>query len=290
MKKYQNQHAKLIYTAATAAICIAILLVILKGIAWWLSGSVSLLAGLTDSLLDSIASLVNFMAITVALKPADDDHRYGHGKAEALAGLAQAAFITISAIIVAWQGVNKLLHPEPLESTSWSLIVIVFSIVITAVLLAFQHYVIKKTSSTAIAADSLHYRSDLLLNISILIALLCNYWGWQSSDAIFGIGISFYILWSAISIAKESTSILMDEELPSEIMDQVMEITKDIPDIMGVHDLRSRKSGTDWFIQLHLELPEDMILKEAHCRCVELRKTLQNHWPNADIIIHADPR
>lgn len=283
------QHAKLIKTAAIASVMVAILLVLLKAAIWWLTGSVSLLAGLTDSLLDSLASLLNLIAITIALKPADHNHRFGHGKAEALAGLGQAVFITISALLVGWQGVKHLLQPIPLVNAYWSILVMLFSLVITIALVIFQRYVVKKTASTAITADSLHYKSDILLNISILLALLLSYHGWQQSDAFFGVLIACYILWSAYSVGKEAIAILMDKELPEKVVKQMLALAEAVPDVMGIHDLKTRKSGSHWFVQLHVELPATMSLFKAHQLCLQIREVIQQQWPQADVIIHADP-
>lgn len=283
------QHAKLIKTAAIASVMVAILLVLLKAAIWWLTGSVSLLAGLTDSLLDSLASLLNLIAITIALKPADHNHRFGHGKAEALAGLGQAVFITISALLVGWQGVKHLLQPIPLVNAYWSILVMLFSLVITIALVIFQRYVVKKTASTAITADSLHYKSDILLNISILLALLLSYHGWQQSDTFFGVLIACYILWSAYSVGKEAIAILMDKELPEKVVKQMLALAEAVPDVMGIHDLKTRKSGSHWFVQLHVELPATMSLFKAHQLCLQIRGVIQQQWPQADVIIHADP-
>lgn len=283
------QQIKLIKTAAIASVMVAILLVLLKAVIWWLTGSVSLLAGLTDSLLDSLASLLNLIAITIALKPADHNHRFGHGKAEALAGLGQAVFITISALLVGWQGVKHLLQPMPLVNAYWSILVMLFSLVITIALVIFQRYVVKKTASTAITADSLHYKSDILLNISILLALLLSYHGWQQSDAFFGVLIACYILWSAYSVGKEAIAILMDKELPEKVVKQMLALAEAVPDVMGIHDLKTRKSGSHWFVQLHVELPATMSLFKAHQLCLQIRGVIQQQWPQADVIIHADP-
>lgn len=186
-----RDHARLMRRATATALATAILLALSKAVAWWLSGSVSLLAGLTDSLLDGAASLLNLLAVHYSLRPADDDHRYGHGKAEALAGLGQAAFICVSAILVGVQGVDRLLHPQPLGAQGVGIAVMIFSLVMTAVLLTYQHHVVKITGSTAVRADSLHYRSDLLLNSSILLALVLASFGWERTDALFGIAIAF---------------------------------------------------------------------------------------------------
>ncbi|RIA20604.1 cation diffusion facilitator family transporter [Ectopseudomonas oleovorans] len=284
------QHARLMRLATRAALTVALTLVLAKAIAWWLSGSVSLLAGLTDSLLDSAASLINLIAVHFALRPADEDHRYGHGKAEALAGLGQALFIGVSAILIGLQGIERLQSPQPLEAEGVGIAVMLLSLALTVVLLAFQRKVVRETGSTAIHADSLHYRSDILLNSSILLALLLTRFGWQQMDAIFAIGIAFYIFWSAISIVRGSIAVLMDEELPSETSEHMYDLANAVPGVLGAHDLRTRISGTRWFVQLHLELPGEMSLSEAHNHCVAVEKAIHEHYPRAEVLVHADPQ
>ena len=283
------EHARLLRRATSAALATAMLLALSKAVAWWLSGSVSLLAGLTDSLLDSAASLLNLLAVHYSLRPADDDHRYGHGKAEALAGLGQAAFICVSAILVGVQGVDRLLHPQPLGAQGVGIAVMVFSLVMTALLLSYQRHVVKLTGSTAIRADSLHYRSDLLLNASILLALVLAGFGWERLDALFGIGIAFYILWSAVSIVREAGAVLMDTELSPEISEHMQQLVRDIPGVHGCHDFRTRISGTRWFVQLHLELPGELPLSRAHDLCVAAEEAISSRYPQAEVLVHADP-
>ena len=188
------EHARLLRLATRASVAVASLLIVTKAIAWWLSGSVSMLAGLTDSLLDGMTSFLNLLAVHYALRPADDDHRYGHGKAESLAGMAQALFIAVSAVLIAFQAIERLKHPEPISAPWIGIGVIVFSLVMTVALLVLQHRVVKATGSNAVHADSLHYRSDLLLNGSILVALVMASFGWPQLDAWFGLGIAAYIL------------------------------------------------------------------------------------------------
>ena len=204
------QHARLMRLATRAALATALLLALAKAVAWWLSGSVSLLAGLTDSLLDGAASLLNLIAVHYALRPADEDHRYGHGKAEALAGLAQALFVGASAVLVAVQAIERLQHPQPLGAQTLGIAVMLLSLAMTVALLLFQRHVVRVTGSTAVRADSLHYRSDLLLNSGILLALVLAGFGWQRLDPLFGLGIAAYILWSAVSIVREAVAVLMD--------------------------------------------------------------------------------
>ena len=284
------EHARLMRLASGAALAVALSLALAKAIAWWMSGSVSLLAGLTDSLLDGAASLLNLLAVHYALRPADDDHRYGHGKAEALAGLGQALFIGVSAILVGVQGVNRVLHPEPLGAQSLGIVVMLMSLALTAGLLLFQQHVVKVTGSTAIRADSLHYRSDLLLNSSILLALILAGFGWHRLDAIFGIAIAFYILWSALSIARESIAVLMDAELSVEITERMHLLACAVPEVLGAHDLRTRISGTRWFVQLHLELPNEMPLSVVHDLCEQVEAAIRAEFPQAEVLVHPDPQ
>ncbi|WP_447745564.1 cation diffusion facilitator family transporter [Pseudomonas nicosulfuronedens] len=283
-------HAHLMRLATFASLGVAITLIVAKGIAWWLSGSVSLLAGLTDSLLDGAASFLNLLAVHYAIRPADDDHRYGHGKAESLSGLAQALFIAVSAVLVGAQAFDRLQHPAPVEAVGWGIAVMVLSLVLTACLLAVQGYVVKITGSNAIRADSLHYRSDLLLNSSILVALLLAQFGWQQMDAIFGLGIALYILWSSFQIARESVAVLMDEELPPDVSTRMLELVREVPGVLGAHDLRTRISGTHWFVQLHLELPGELSLSKAHYLCDEAVLAIHKEFPRAEVLVHADPQ
>ncbi|WP_339464717.1 MULTISPECIES: cation diffusion facilitator family transporter [unclassified Pseudomonas] len=284
------EHARLLRLATRASVAVACTLIIAKAIAWWLSGSVSMLAGLTDSALDGIASLINLLAVHYALRPADDDHRYGHGKAESLAGMAQALFIGGSAVLIAFQAYERIKQPEPLGAPWISIGVIIFSLVLTVALLILQHRVIKQTGSNAVRADSLHYRSDLLLNGSILLALVLAGLGFSQLDAWFGLGIAAYILWSAIQIGRESFSVLMDEELPTDVSQHMLDLACSVPGVLGAHDLRTRISGHHWFVQLHLELPGELTLSVAHSISDQAADAIHKAYPRAEVLVHADPQ
>ncbi|SOB54583.1 cation diffusion facilitator family transporter [Pseudomonas lundensis] len=284
------EHARLLRLATRASVAVASLLIVTKAIAWWLSGSVSMLAGLTDSLLDGVTSFLNLLAVHYALRPADDDHRYGHGKAESLAGMAQALFIAVSAVLIAFQAIERLKHPEPISAPWIGIGVIVFSLVMTVALLVLQHRVVKATGSNAVRADSLHYRSDLLLNGSILVALVLASFGWPQLDAWFGLGIAGYILWSAIQIARQSFSVLMDEELPADVSQNMLELACSVPGVLGAHDLRTRISGNIWYVQLHLELPGELTLSVAHDLSDRAAEAIERRYPQAEVLVHADPQ
>lgn len=283
------QHARLMRLATAAALSMALGLALAKAIAWWQSGSVSLLAGLTDSLLDGAASLLNLIAVHYALRPADEDHRYGHGKAEALASLGQALFIGASAVLVGIQGIRRLLDPQPLAAENLGIAVMLLSLALTGALLLFQRHVVRVTGSTAIQADSLHYRSDLLLNAGILLALVLASFGWQRLDPLFGLGIALYILWSALSIVREAAAVLMDQEIAAELSERMHVLACGVPKVLGAHDLRTRRSGTRLFVQLHVVLPGELNLVQAHALCDEVEAAIRAEFPRAEVLVHADP-
>jgi len=284
-----EERARLLTLATRASVAVALLLIALKGGVWLASGSVSLLAGLIDSLMDAGASTINLFAVGYALKPADKEHRFGHGKAEALAGLAQAAFITGSALLVLAQGIDRLLHPQPLEAAWSGIAVMLFSIIATLALLAVQRHVIKRTGSTAIGADALHYRSDLLLNLSIIAALLLAQFGVQRADALFGLAIALFIAFGAVQIGRQAVQILMDRELPDGVRAHILQLARSIPGVLDIHDLRTRESGQHWFIQLHLELPAELSLTQAHEVGEQVRLAIISHYPQAEVLVHKDP-
>jgi len=257
--------------------------------AWLLTSSVSILASLIDSLLDLAASLVNLVAVRYSLLPADEEHRFGHGKAESLAGLGQATFIAGSAVFLILHALDRLLHPQPLAGLTIGIAVMLFSVAATALLLAIQRYVIRRTGSTAIRADSLHYATDLLTNLSTILALTLAAWGWPNVDALFAIGIAIYILKSAWQIGFEAVQLLMDRELLPEDQAQILAVARQFPGVHDVHDLRTRRSGQTCFIQLHVELDGGMPLAKAHVITREVQTALQRAFPNGDIIIHQDP-
>ena len=198
-------------------------------------------------------------------------------------------FISVSAILVGVQGVDRLLHPQPLGAQALGIAVILGSLVATGLLLLFQRHVVRVTGSTAIRADSLHYRSDILLNSSILIALVVANFGFGRLDALFGIAISGYILWSALQIGRESVSVLMDEELSEDLRQRIEELALTVPQVLDVHDLRTRVSGTHWFIQLHVSLPGGMSLIEAHDHAEAVEAAIRKEYPRAEVLVHTDP-
>ena len=276
--------------ATYASVAVALTLIAIKIVAWLLTDSVSLLSSLIDSLLDLLASLVNLLAVRHALTPADPEHRFGHGKAEPLAGLAQAAFIGGSAVLLLLEAGRRLLTPQPLAHAEIGIGVMVVSMVMTLALVAFQRHVVKRTGSVAISADELHYRSDILLNSSVILALVL--WmtlGWRAIDPLFGAAIGCFILYSAYAIVQLAMAGLMDRELPDEDRQHIEAIVRAHPDVLDMHDLRTRASGPSAFIQLHLEMDGQITLDHAHRIADEVEGQIRAAFPQAEVIIHEDP-
>ena len=280
----------LLRLATYASVATATTLIIAKVVAYLLTDSVSLLSTLLDSLLDVAASVLNLFAVRHALTPADREHRFGHGKAEPLAGLGQAAFITGSAMFLLFEAGQRLVTPRPLHNTEIGIGVMVFSIVATVALVAFQRHVIRRTGSVAIKADSLHYVGDLLVNGSVIVALLLeSQLGWPGVDALFGVGIALYIVYTAWQIARAALDMLMDRELPDEDRRRIREIALRQPRVLALHDLRTRAAGPNVFIQLHLEMDGALSLLEAHAAADAVEKDLMEAFPGAEVMIHQDP-
>jgi len=282
--------ARLMRLATYASVGVASVLIVTKFVAWVMTDSVSLLSTLVDSLLDAAASVVNLIAVRHALQPADAEHRFGHGKAEPLAGLAQAAFIVGSAVFLLFEAGDRVVSPHEVVRASVGYAVVVFSIVLTIALVLFQRYVVRKSGSVAISADSLHYQTDVLINGSVLVSLfLSSEMGIAHADPLFAIGIAVYIIYTASQIGKEALNILMDRELPDEERERIKEVARAQPGVQGVHDLRTRSSGAQVFIQMHVEIDGDLPLRDAHEIADRVEIEVGNAFPNAEVIVHQDP-
>lgn len=276
--------------ATYAAVATAGTLVAVKAGAWLLTDSVAMLSSLVDSMLDGLASLVNLVAVRHALQPADAEHRFGHGKAEPLAGLAQAAFVTGSGLLLSVEAVSRLLNPVEIKQGLFGIGVMGFSIVMTLILVAFQRHVVRRTNSVAISADSLHYSGDVLINLSVVVSiLLSQYLGWVYADPLFGLGIAAFLIFNAWTIFKESLDLLMDREFEEADRQKILDIARSHSRVDDAHDLRTRSSGTQQFIQLHLEIDRTFTLLKAHAIADQVERDIRKAFPNADVIIHQDP-
>ncbi len=276
--------------ATYASVSVAVFLILVKLVAWSQSDSVSLLATLIDSVLDAFASIINLFAVRHALTPADKEHRFGHGKAEALAGLSQSLFIAGSALFLLIEVGSNIINPVEIKYPITSMIVVGVTILVTLLLVCFQQYVIKKTQSVAISADAMHYKSDLLMNSAVILALWLSTMGLSIFDPIIGGIIACYILYSAWNILQISMDQLMDKELPDEVRANIKKIVCTHPKTLGLHDLRTRHSGTMTFIQFHLEIEDELTLFEAHNVSDEVEAMLEQTYPKSEIIIHIDPK
>lgn len=285
----KHEYARLVTTAAWTATIVATILLIVKVITWWVTGSVSLLASLIDSMLDIAASVVNLVVVRYSLQPADREHTFGHGKAESLAALAQAMFISGSAVFLILNGVERFFRPHELNSPELGVYVSLFAMVVTFGLVMFQKHVVRKTGSQAIAADSLHYQTDLYMNGAIMVALGLSYFGVTQADAVFAVGIGIFILYSAFKMVSEAIQTLLDRKLPDEELEQIREACLKVEGVLGVHQLRTRMSGPTRFIQLHLELDDHLPLIKAHHIADEVEDNLLTLFPDADVLIHQDP-
>ncbi len=282
--------ATLMRRATYASIATACVLIAVKLAAAVMTGSVSLLSTLLDSLLDAAASLLNLFAVMQALVPADREHRFGHGKAEALAGLGQAAFIAGSALFLFFEVIDRLTDPQPIERSGLAIGVLVFSIVVTLVLVRYQQWVVRRTNSLAIRSDSAHYFGDLMINGAVIVAvLLTSQLGWLYADPLIAAGVGAYILYMAWGIAKNALDMLMDRELPDADRERIKAIARQDPRVLSIHDLKTRAAGRQYFIQIHLEMDGSMSLDQAHEVSDAVEARLLEAFPEAEVMIHQDP-
>ena len=276
--------------AALASVTLAFMLLIAKAWAAYQTGSTAMLGSLADTALDVIASLTTLVGVRIAAIPADTDHRFGHGKAEALVALAQVVLISISAIGIAWRAVDRLINGAQTEAMGDGIAVSVLAIVFTFALLWYQRRVIARTGSVAIKTDNVHYRSDLMLNGAVVVALVLEQ-GLHvaGADAVFGIGIALWLVWGAYRASSEAVNQLMDKEWPEAERQQFLTAAARYPELQGLHDLRTRKSGTLRFVQFHVWVPAEWTVREAHDRLDAIEEELQEQFPGTEILIHVDP-
>jgi ferrous-iron efflux pump FieF len=282
--------AQVMRLATKAALGVSIGLVAIKMVGYFATGSLSLLATLADSLSDIVASLGTYIGIRTALTPADAEHRYGHGKAEAMAALGTAAFVLGSASFLVVEGIDRVLDPQPLHTSSAGIIVMLFSMLLTFALVQFQKYAVRRTNSVALAADETHYTADFLSNGAVILALLLTAWtGFSLIDAFFAFAIAGWLVWQVVPVAKNAVNMLMDRELDDSERENILTIARSHPQVSDVHDLRTRRSGSDIFIELHIELPPDMKLRLAHAVGDQVELAIRKTYPQADVMIHFDP-
>jgi ferrous-iron efflux pump FieF len=288
-ESHQKNYAYWVKLAAIGSSSVALLLVIIKFYAWLISDSSAMLASTTDSILDLFASTMNIVILRFALAPADKEHKFGHGKAESLAGLVQAAFVLGSALLLIFNGVERVMNPQVIVHSGVAIWVTIIAIALTLALVIFQRFVIKKTGSIVINADALHYRSDLFLNIGVLAAIFLSQGLWLQADGVFTIAVALYLLFGAGQIIYQSVYQLMDHELSDDELAQIKAIILAHEHTLGLHELRTRQSGPQRFIQFHLELEDHLSLLEAHSIGDEIENEICEALSPCEVFIHPDP-
>lgn len=279
-------------SAARLSILAAAFLILLKTATGFLTGSISVWASLLDSTMDIFASAINLVAVHAAARPADEDHAYGHGKAESLAGLFQSLVIAASGAFLIWEAVHRLFAPRATRSEWIGVITMLVAIAVSVALVRRLRRVARETESLALRSDAAHYTSDIFTNSGALVALLIIVLtGWHIADPLISLLIAIYILWSAVSVGREAMDVLMDRRLPAEIDERIAEIVHRYRDqgVLGFHDLRTRRSGSEKFIDLHLEVARDQRLQEAHDVSVQVLRAIEAEIPRSRVQIHTDP-
>lgn len=285
-----EERSSLTTRAALASIAMAVFLIGLKVWASIETSSMAMLGSLADSTLDLIASLVVLLGVRIAATPADTDHRFGHGKAEALAALVQIILITLSALFIGYRSVERLMNGAQTTNADLGIGVSAVAILFTFALISYQRYVVRRTGSVAISTDRLHYASDLALNSSVIAALVLDqYVNWTGADAIFGLLIALWLLWGAWRSSSTALDQLMDREWPEELRAKFLAACSEYPELAGLHDLRTRMSGTHNFAQFHVWVPGDWTIAHAHDRMDRIEEELQERFPATEILIHLDP-
>ena len=276
--------------AALARVSVGVVLLGLKLWAALATGSMAMLGSLADTALDLFASIVTLFGVRIAAQPADRDHRFGHGKAEALVALCQVIIIAVSAVGIATRSVQRLAHHAETSHAELGIGVSLAAIAITLALTLFQTKVIRRTGSVAIATDQLHYRADLLLNGTVIVALaLDQYLHLRGADAVFGLLLAGWLAFGAFRSSSDALSQLMDQEWPETERAEFLKAAAGHPELVGLHDLRTRSSGTHRFVQFHVWVPGDWTVREAHERMERIEEALQERFPNTEILIHLDP-
>ena len=276
--------------AALFSVGMALFLLVLKSFAAWHTGSVAMLGSLADTGLDVLARLVTLYGVRLAAEPADHDHRFGHGKAEALAALFQVMLITASALAIAWRAVLRFSHPQVNEDAGLGIGVSLVAIAATLLLLAYQRRVIRQTGSVAILADNMHYQSDVLLNCAVIVGIaLEQYAGLTGADPAFGIAIALWLAFGAFRASSEAIDQLMDKEWPEEERARFLEVAARQPGLRGIHDFRTRRSGAHHFAQFHMEVDRTLSVTAAHEIVERVEKALHRAFPRAEVLIHLDP-
>ncbi len=283
-------HQRLLRLASIASITVAFTLIAAKGLVWWVSDSLAMLSSLTDSLFDSVTSIVNFLALRYALKPADKDHRFGHTGIEDIAGLAQFIFIVGSMLVILLQSVERIVNPEPLRHETWGVAVSAFGVIITTALVIFQTYVARLTRSLIVAADRAHYASDIIFNLGVMAAFGCSLlFGITRADPFFAIVIAVFVLWATRSIGVRAFNNLMNREMPDEDRDRIKEAIASASPNIAYRALKTRYLGAKAIIQVEIDISRSLSFEDAHRITHEVEEKIASLFDASEVIVHPNP-
>ena len=290
MSSKTKENEILMKRASYASVAVAFSLIVMKLVTFFITGSVAILSSLFDSFQDVITSCVNVITIRQANEPADNKHRFGHGKAQAIGSLIQAFIIVTASCFLMWESVDRFCHPKELHQISIGLLITVIAIILTILLVRYQTFVIQKTGSLSIKADRAHYAGDIMMNVGVIVAMVLSYYlRWTKVDSLFGMGVSLYLFVAVYQIIKESFEMLMDTEMPEDFRKEIQNIARSFPQISTIHDLRTRQSGTRAFIQFCVHLDNSLTLKQAHDITDKIEDRIKERFPDTDVIIHPEP-
>jgi ferrous-iron efflux pump FieF len=283
-------NARLRRLATYASIGVAVTLIVAKLAAYLMTDSVAMLSSLLDSTIDLLSAMVTAFGVANALRPPDQQHRFGHGKAEPLAALAQAAFIVGSSVLLGYEAISRFYHPHDIQQETLGYIVMGLAIILSIGLIEFQHLVVKRTSSMAIGADRMHYMGDVLINVAVVAAFALHQWtGFLWFDPLFAILVAASLSGMAVHIARHALDVLMDKELPEKDRVKIKEIVQSHPAVRGLHDMRTRSDSDRVFVELHVEMDADLPLNKAHEVSENIAIMVRKEFPDADVLIHQDP-
>ncbi len=283
-------YGKLIKSAIWASIVLATVLTVGKFAVWIFSGSETMLASFIDSLMDGFGAVITMFAVRFSLEPPDMEHNYGHGKAEAIAGLIQGLIVALTVVLVIWHSIEKLIEPQALQYTVWAIVITALSMLLEFGVICYQHKIINLTKSAAVKADNIHIKADFLFNCGVLLSLvIVEFTGYVRFDSIFAIVLALLILYGAYKIVLTSTKILLDHKLPQHIIDDIKSIVDSTPEIISVHGFRTRQAGKIYFIQMHVVMNDSATLLEVHQVTDSVEDRIKSKYSNVDVIIHVEP-
>jgi cation diffusion facilitator family transporter len=287
-KSLDTGHRRL---ASRVSLVVAVILVVVKLVAWIVTGSVALLSSAIDALVDTAASLATFFGVRYAERPPDHDHRFGHGKGEAVAGFTQATLLAGAALALAAQSVERLFSPQPIQLIGVGLGVVLASLIAASGLVVMQTVVVRRTGSTAIAADRAHYATDIAVNLAVLAALgVTRLTGWERTDPVFAFAIAAYMLWTSRGIALDALKQLLDHELSSAERQRISDAVLACPNVRGLHDLRTRHAGDRIFVEFHLEVDGGLTIDKGHAVGDAAEASVERLFPSVvDVTAHLEP-